>query len=65
MSFAPSIINLEVIPEQFLSPVNLFWAMAFYIYEALKVIMVYKHKNFMFATFEIVLPSFEYLNNCQ
>ncbi len=40
-------------------------AQAFRIHEALEVVVVCKHENFMLAAFEVVSPSFEYFNDCQ
>ncbi len=51
MSFALIIINPKVIPWQLLKPMDLPRMKAFRVHEALKVVIVCKHKNFMLATF--------------
>ena len=63
--FALVIVNLEMILKEFLSPENLFGAQTLYIYETIKVIVVRKDKNLMLATFQIVTPRLESLNNSQ
>ena len=65
ISFALSIINLEVVSWQLLSPPDLSGAQAFYIHKALEVVVVYEHENFILATFQIVSPSLECFNHCQ
>ena len=51
ISFVLLIINLKVVSWQFLSLIYLFRAHTLCIYEALEVIVVYKHKDFMLAIF--------------
>ncbi len=51
ISFALLIINWKVVPWQFLSLPDLPRAQAFCIHEAFEVVVVCKHKNFMFAAF--------------
>ncbi len=65
ISFALTIVNPEVVPSKFLSLSDLPRAQTFRIHEVLEVFVVFKHKNFMLAAFEIVLLSFERFNDCQ
>ncbi len=51
ISFALSIIDPKLVLWQFLSPTDLFRAQVLCIYEALEVVLVCKHENFMFAAF--------------
>lgn len=50
MNFALIIVNLKVILLQLLRPTELPKTQAFYVYEVLKIVIVYKHKNFMPVT---------------
>ena len=63
ISFVLSIINPEVILEQFLNLSDVPKAQAFYIHEALEVVVVCKRENFIFVAFEIMPPSLKYFNN--
>ncbi len=65
ISFALLIVNPEVIPWQFLSPSDLPRAQVFCSHEALGVVVIFKHEDFILAAFEVVLPSFNGFNNCQ
>ena len=49
--------------KDFLSLADLSRAQALYIHKITKVIVVFKFKNLMFATFQVVVPSFECSNN--
>ena len=40
-----------MIARKLLGPINLFVAQAFCIHKAMEVIVIYKDKNFIFATF--------------
>ena len=51
MSLGLTIVNPEVVSGEFLSSANLTKAQALDVHKPLKVIMVDKHKNFMFAAF--------------
>ncbi len=44
---------------------HLLRAQAICIYKTFEIVVVYKHKYFMLAAFQIVFPSFECLNNGQ
>ena len=50
---------------QLLSLTNLLKTQVFCIHEALKVIVVCKHKNFMFTAFKVMLLCFKSLDNGQ
>lgn len=50
-------------PEEFLSLTNLFKAETLCFHELLKVVMINKYKNLIFAYFQIVALSFKDLNN--
>ncbi len=63
INFALTIINLKVVPQQLLSPVDLPRTLAFHVYKTLEVVEICKHKNFMLATFKVVFSSFKSLNN--
>ncbi len=65
ISFTLSIVNPKVVLWQFLSSLDLLRAWSFHIYEALEVIVVCEHEDFMLVAFEVVLPSFEHFNDCQ
>ena len=47
VSFALTIIDLEVVTKEFLGLADLFRAQTFYIHELSKVLMVGKYKDFM------------------
>ena len=47
VSFALTIINLEVVIKEFLGPADLPGAQTLRIHESSKVVMVGKHENFM------------------
>lgn len=49
INFTLTIINLKVVPWQLLSSADLSRTQVFYDHEALKIIIVYKYKNFMLA----------------
>ena len=58
-----TIVNLEIVLREFLGPADLSRAQALCIYERTEVIVIRKDENLIFAAFQIVAPSFEYLNN--
>ena len=47
VSFALTIIDLEVVTREFLGPADLFGAQTLCIHELSEVVMVGKHENFM------------------
>ena len=47
ISLALTIIDLELVMKEFLSPADLFGAQTLYVHELLEVVMVGKHENFM------------------
>lgn len=57
------VINLEVVAKEFLGPLDLKKTQAFEIYDLMKVVVINKNKDVMFAIFQIMLPGFESLNN--
>ena len=65
ISFSLIIIDSKVVLREFLGPANLIRAQAFCIYELTGVVIVSKDKNFVFAAFQVVAPSFKGLNNGQ
>lgn len=38
-------------------------AQAFCIHELIKIIVIYKDKDLIYITFQVVLPSFKYIND--
>ena len=57
ISFFLMIIYLKVVLRELLSLADLIRAQVFYIYELTEIVMVNKDKNFVFATFQVVVPS--------
>ena len=49
--------------EELLGLVDLFGAQTLRIHEVTKVVMIYKDKNLVFATFQIVTPCFKSFDN--
>ena len=45
------LINLEIVLRKFLGPIDLLKAQTLCIYERIKIVVVYKDKNLIFATF--------------
>lgn len=45
------IIHLEIMVKKFLNLLNLFENIIFYIYKAIKVVIIDKNKNFIFIAF--------------
>ena len=58
-----TVINPEVILREFLSPANLTRAQTLCVHKLSKVIMIGENKNFVFAVFKRMLPSFKSFNN--
>lgn len=54
-----------MILKKFLGPLDKLEAEIFYIHKIIKIVIIFKNKNLVFATFQIILPSFEYYNNIQ
>ena len=52
-----------MISEELFGQTNLPGAQIVYIHEAANIIIIGEYKNFVFATFEILLPCFENVNN--
>ena len=52
-----------MLSKELLSQMDLSRAQTLYIYETIEIIVVYKDKNLMLATFQIMMPSFECFNN--
>ncbi len=65
ISFALSIINLEVVPGQLLNLPDLLRTQVFRLYKMLEFIMVCKHENFMLAALQVISLGFEGFNNGQ
>ncbi len=65
ISLSLTIINLEVVSREFLGLIDLRRAQAFRIHELMEVIIVSKDKDLVFATFQVVTPSFKGFNNSQ
>ena len=61
--FALTIIDLEMVLRELLGLADLSKAQILLIHETTEIIMVYKDKNLMFVTFQVVVPSLECLNN--
>lgn len=47
------------------SLLNLTKALTFYIYQLIKVVIVYKNENLVFTVYQVILPGFKSFNNCQ
>ena len=63
VSFALTIIDSEVVTREFLGPADLPGAQTLRIHELTKVIVIYKDENLVFATFQVMSPCLERLNN--
>ena len=57
------VINSEVVTRKFLSLADLPRAQTLCVHESTKVVVVYKDKDLMFTTFEVMLPGFKCLND--
>lgn len=57
------VVSLKIVIKELLSQINLSKAYTFYIYKLIDSIVINKNKNFVFTIFQIVAPSFKYLNN--
>ena len=57
ISFALLVIDLEMVPGEFLCLADLPQTQAFGIHESTKIIVIGKHKNFIFAAFQVVALS--------
>ena len=60
-----AIVNSEMVLRELLGPADLSGAQALCIHETTEVIVVCKDENLMFATFQIVTPRLEDLDNSQ
>ena len=58
-----AIVDLEMVLRELLGPADLSGAQALCIYETTEVIVVRKDKNLMLATFQVVAPGLESLND--
>lgn len=58
------IVDLKIVPREFLGPADLSKAQAFYIHELTKIVMVGQYKDFVLTAFEIVASGLEGFNNC-
>ena len=63
ISFALTIVNLEVVIREFLGPADWFGIQTLCIHKPVKVVMVGKHKDSMLGALEIVPPGLESFNN--
>lgn len=61
--FTLVVIDFEIVPKEFLCPMNLSGAKALGIHELLEVIMVSKYKKLVFPALQVMAPSLECLNN--
>ena len=57
------IIDLKMVLREFLGAMDFLGAQTFCIHETTEIIVVCKDKNFMFAAFQVVVPSLECFNN--
>ena len=57
------IVNSEMVLREFLGLADLPRAQALHIHKMTEVIVIRKDENLMLAAFQVVTPSFEYLNN--
>ena len=64
VGLALTIIDLEMISGELLSPTDLFRAQALRIYVLTEVIIVSKYQNFVLIAFQIVSLGLKSLNNC-
>ena len=60
-----AIVNLEIVSKELFGPLDLSGAQAFCIHKTTEIIIIYKYENLMLATFQIVTPPFEGLDNSQ
>lgn len=63
ISLSLTIINLEVVSKEFLYPADLIRTRNFCIYEFAKGILDNKNKHLVLATFQVMAPSLESLND--
>lgn len=63
ISFILAIIDLKIISQQFLGPVNLLKTYAFYIHRMTEIVIVHGNENIMFAIFQVMLPSLQDFEN--
>ena len=61
--FALAVVNSKMVLGELLGPADLSRAQTLYIYEATKIVMVYKDKHLVFAIFQIVTPYLEGFDN--
>lgn len=57
ISLSLTIIDLEVVLKEFLSPADLTKAQAFLIYELTKIVIVNKNEDLVFTAFQVVASS--------
>ena len=62
--FALIIIYLKIIAKKLLDPPNLIETTVFYVHKMTKFVVIGKHKNFVFAIFQIVPLWFENFDKC-
>ncbi len=65
ISLSPAIIDLEVIPGEFLGLTDLPGTQTLGIHESAEIVVVDEDKNLIFVAFQIVAPILEDLNNSQ
>ena len=64
-SFFLVVINLKIVTKKLLGLTYLILSQFFNIHKLIKVVIVYKDKNVIFTTFEIILLDFEHFDNSQ
>ncbi len=61
--FALTIIHMEMVARELLSPTDLSGVQAFYIHKLDKVVVICQYRNFVLATSTVEVSSFQSLNN--
>lgn len=64
-SFFLVVINLKIVTKKLLGLTYLILSQFFNIHKLIEVVIVYKDKNVIFTTFEIILLDFEHFDNSQ
>ena len=60
-----TIVNLKVVPGEFLGPSDLLGTKALGIYESAEIVMISENEDLVFAALRVVAPSLEGLNDGQ
>lgn len=63
ISFVLVIINLRMIPQQLLSPLDLSRTQVFDVYKMVEIVIICENKNLISAIFQLMSPDLEDPNN--